>query len=451
MILTYPSPKVGIQTLGVFLLAYVVGNLLDIVQVMDGKNRLFYSNINYVRKLIAYFRFNEDIEMKIKHFYLYRLCHSIHEEHLLSDCLPSSLAHDIRLFLLTPMLKKVRFLQDESSNVTRVLVSQMTQRLVMRGEDVVRQGEIGTEMYFIYSGYLEVFVASTVQDVTALDSGNCTRVNSLKTGSFFGEKSLFSNHPRNATIKAKTFCTLYKLSRVHLESVFAHHPEWKAKVMQVVKTMYEEQEQKMKQQEKEKVTSTNSDRSQQNIGTRHKDNQFVVAGSNSKVVPAPTHAAFSLRTTSFNGHQSNNSSNTSGKNLAETIKKELEKKAATLTWIQMLRHTLWLRFYSVLYIEVESPFYRTYLIALFMALLHTSLSIPYMCTFGHNGVSEWSFNVGMVQNPMISISLYVCVSHLHHMCTYMPYRVLFHRCAMSLSILFLPMTYGLRSTLSKQP
>ncbi|KAH9158220.1 hypothetical protein AeRB84_000053 [Aphanomyces euteiches] len=70
-----------VQTLGVFLLAYVVGNLLDIVQVTEGNNRLFYSNLNYVRKLTSYFEFTEDMKSKIQHYYFYRLFHSIHEEH----------------------------------------------------------------------------------------------------------------------------------------------------------------------------------------------------------------------------------------------------------------------------------------------------------------------------------------------------------------------------------
>ncbi|OQR97338.1 Voltage-gated Ion Channel (VIC) Superfamily [Achlya hypogyna] len=357
----YPASSVeyvftiGVQTLGVFLLAYVVGNLLDIVQILDGNNRAFYSNLNYVRKFIKYFPFSAEMELKIEHFYFYRLFHSIHEEHILAHVLPPSLVADIRLFLLTPMLNKVRFFQDEhpSSNVTRVLVSQMTQVLVTRGELVCRQNEIGVEMYFVFSGCLEVYVMLPGQTPTSLIMDNRSKglkVNEILAGAFFGEKSLFSDQPRNASIEAKTFCTLYRLSRKHLESVFAQHPEWKAKVMTIVNQMYVEQENKMRQDKAKSMTKPSS---------------FAHTATSPK-------SQLSLLTPS---------------------REDLRK---TVSWWRKQAHKL-------LYVEVQSPVYNTYLTVLCLSLLYIAVSIPYVLTFGNEGLSSGVFVMFMIFNVVTDV------------------------------------------------
>ncbi|KDO24719.1 hypothetical protein SPRG_10253 [Saprolegnia parasitica CBS 223.65] len=343
-----------VQTLGVFLLAYVVGNLLDIVQILDGNNRAFYSNLNYVRKFIKYFSFSPEMELKIAHFYFYRLFHSIHEEHILAKCLPPSLVADIRVFLLTPMLNKVPFFQDEhaDSNVTRVLVSQMTQLLVTRGELVCRQGEVGVEMYFVFSGCLDVFMmldglvpVCSIKD-NLVSKG--TKVNEIHAGAFFGEKSLFCYMPRNATIEARTFCTLYKLSRKHLESVFAQHPKWKAKVMLIVNEIYAEQELKMREDQA---------RAEAKVATTPHVLQRPIATSKSML-------------------------------LLRASKDEIIR---TVSRSQQLLKKL-------VHIEVQSSMYIRYLTVLCISLLYIALSIPYALTFGNEGLSTGIFVVYMILN-----------------------------------------------------
>ncbi|EQC29465.1 hypothetical protein SDRG_12713 [Saprolegnia diclina VS20] len=345
-----------VQTLGVFLLAYVVGNLLDIVQILDGNNRAFYSNLNYVRKFIKYFPFSPEMELKIAHFYFYRLFHSIHEEHILAQCLPPSLVADIRLYLLTPMLNKVPFFQDEhaDSNVTRVLVSQMTQLLVTRGELVCRQNEVGVEMYFVFSGCLDVFVmldglepVSSIKD-NLINKG--TKVNEIHAGAFFGEKSLFSYMPRNATIEARTFCTLYKLSRKHLESVFAQQPEWKAKVMAIVSEIYAEQELKMREDQARALAKVETA---------------------PRMLHRPLDASKSML-------------------LLRASKDEI------IRTVSLSRQLL----AKLVHIEVQSPIYTRYLTVLCFSLLYIALSIPYALTFGNEGLSTGTFIVYMVLNVL---------------------------------------------------
>ncbi|RHY01209.1 hypothetical protein DYB36_000253 [Aphanomyces astaci] len=360
-----------VQTIGVFLLAYVVGNLLDIVQVMEGNNREFFSNLNYVRKLIKYFDFTPDVQAKIQHFYFYRLFHSIHEEHVLAHCLAPSLVADIRLFLLTPMLNKVPFFRDENANstVTRSLVRLLSQILVTRGEVVCRQNEIGVEMYFIFTGCLEVFVATTASAVSDgfHEVGSPHRglkVNELQAGSFFGEKSLFSDQPRNASIQAKTFCTLYRLSRKHLESVFVQHPEWKGKVMDIVSVIYEKQQAKIDQDKQEKARVES-----EGVGRATNSHQSQYDDHDHRTNNGRFHRILGGRQSASKGDSDDHAAATGAATSSST--------SALQSWMHRTLNQLKL-------VEVQSPFYTRYLNFLSVSLLYTALSVPYFVTFGRD-------------------------------------------------------------------
>ncbi|KAG9412706.1 hypothetical protein AC1031_015607 [Aphanomyces cochlioides] len=333
-----------VQTTGVFLLAYIVGNLLDIARVVEGSQRLFYRNLNYVRKLTQYFKFTDDIRSKIEHFYFYNLSHSIHEEHVLTECLPPSLVADIRLLLLTPILNKVPFFHESvaSANVLRSLVRQFTQVLVTRHEVVCRQFEFGVEMYIVFAGSLGVYIAPKVENDSSTQlfdqsASKGVKVAELQAGSIFGERSLFWNEPRSATIEAKTFCTLYKLSRTHLDSVFAHHPEWKAKVIQIAQARQREQTAKAGEETK-KYESVASEAGRQSL-------RDEISGARS----------------------------------SGTSRLDIEpiKTPDIKTWIGNAKKVLFAT-------PVQSPFYCAYLRILCWSMFFVALRIPYILTFGYN-------------------------------------------------------------------
>ncbi|CAK5068782.1 unnamed protein product [Aphanomyces euteiches] len=272
---------------GVFLFSYVVGNLSDIVKVVDGNNRVFYAKLSTLRLFLQRYSFPPAIDARVRHFFFYQSFHSIHQEPLLATCLPPSLLTDTRMCLLKPMLDQVNFLQTEdakSAHAIRMLVSLLVQEIVPRGKMVCKQGETGLEMYFVYTGILDVLVnQSTNAAGPSLPTGRQTKpaqlrrvsklvvsmmrkwsatqttadramnlgemgakssimvkVNEILPGSYFGEASLFSDKPRNANIQARTFCTVYTLSRQHLNAVFQLHPTWKEDVLRIVHSHHNE-------------------------------------------------------------------------------------------------------------------------------------------------------------------------------------------------------------------
>jgi len=95
------------------------------------------------------------------------------------------------------------------------------------GDLIVRQGDVTEEMYFICRGEVDV-----------LDSDNQV-VSQLKDGNFFGEIGLLLATGRIASVRAKTPCDLFVLSKTDFSRILRDHPQFGESIMQIAKERYD--------------------------------------------------------------------------------------------------------------------------------------------------------------------------------------------------------------------
>jgi len=98
------------------------------------------------------------------------------------------------------VLAKVPLFHGTGALFQHDLALHLEPRLRAAGEDIVRKGEPGHEMFFIARGEVEI-----------LDGAHLLRT--LRAGSFFGERSLLLEEPRSATVRARTDCDLLVLDK----------------------------------------------------------------------------------------------------------------------------------------------------------------------------------------------------------------------------------------------
>ncbi|RLN98549.1 hypothetical protein BBJ28_00025523, partial [Nothophytophthora sp. Chile5] len=240
-------------TTGFFLFAYVIGNFSDMIELNNAEHREFNAKLGSVRRLLAHFALPTALENKVKMYFFFKRFHSITQEAVLERYLPPSLMTDIRLLSLRVVIEKAPFLGKMDAPITRMLVSQFVQVLVLKDDYVYQYGDDGTNMFFVFAGILVALVPRSQQKKTAaswrgpvsrIESGPLDplqKVSDISAGDFFGENALFSDTPRTSFVRSKTSCILYSLSRHSLNMVFELFPDWRNRVLQSVKVQQKQQ------------------------------------------------------------------------------------------------------------------------------------------------------------------------------------------------------------------
>jgi CRP-like cAMP-binding protein len=82
---------------------------------------------------------------------------------------------------------------------------------------VVREGEPGASLFVVVSGLLDVFKQT--------EDGEARKVGLLAPGQVFGEWSLLTGAPRNATVTAAVETGLIEIDKSRLEPILNRHPE----------------------------------------------------------------------------------------------------------------------------------------------------------------------------------------------------------------------------------
>lgn len=89
---------------------------------------------------------------------------------------------------------------------------------VLAGQIIFLEGEIGAEMYVLLQGRVEISVEGRPLD-------------SLSSGSIFGEMALVENYPRSATATAATDCVLLTLDCARFKELVRQSPDFAVHVM----------------------------------------------------------------------------------------------------------------------------------------------------------------------------------------------------------------------------
>lgn len=84
------------------------------------------------------------------------------------------------------------------------------------GSVIFAEGEVGTEMYVIQSGSVEIF-----KKVKEVDK----HISTLEKGDFFGEMSILEEVPRTATARAKTDVELVRINQTTFDEMLRHNGE----------------------------------------------------------------------------------------------------------------------------------------------------------------------------------------------------------------------------------
>ncbi|RLN71005.1 hypothetical protein BBJ28_00002501 [Nothophytophthora sp. Chile5] len=116
------------------------------------------------------------------------------------------------LFCEEMMPKKMPFLAGCSAEFVHDLYLRMSVQCYLPGEDIISQGDYGSDMFFLFAGHAQVLVG-------------LAKVATFGPNSCFGEFSIANpRKPRLATIQALDFCETHCVNREQILRVLVCHP-----------------------------------------------------------------------------------------------------------------------------------------------------------------------------------------------------------------------------------
>ena len=123
-------------------------------------------------------------------------------------------------------LRGVDFLTTLPDESLARLASLCQSRLYMAGEEIIRQGEAGHELFVVESGEVAVLLGR--------GGGSVAEVARLGPGKFFGEMSLMTGAPRAATIQAMRDCELCVVDKPAFQEILAAAPHLAERITEVL-------------------------------------------------------------------------------------------------------------------------------------------------------------------------------------------------------------------------
>ena len=125
------------------------------------------------------------------------------------------------------ILSGVKILQDLDVEIIRDIACHTQIEKFETGDMIVKSGEVGSRIYFIFEGKVEVQIPDIQGDIKS-------RI-LLKKGEVVGEISLLINSNYSADIEALTKTTAFYLDRDHFKELIERHPDF-AEVMSQLMT-----------------------------------------------------------------------------------------------------------------------------------------------------------------------------------------------------------------------
>ncbi|HOJ52736.1 MAG TPA: cyclic nucleotide-binding domain-containing protein [Syntrophales bacterium] len=210
-----------VQIIGVGMFGYIVGNVATLVVNIDAARARFYARLEEVRNYMRIKRIPPSLQNRIKNYYryLWETRHGISDAEFLS-LLPKTIRTEVALFLNRDILEKVSVFKEADEVFIREVIEELEPMVFLPGDFIIRQGEHGDSMYFLNTGSVEVIVDERTVAV-------------LAEGSAFGEMALIKNVKRNASVRALSYCDVYKLSKNSFDHLRRKYPEFDRQVSEI--------------------------------------------------------------------------------------------------------------------------------------------------------------------------------------------------------------------------
>jgi hypothetical protein len=218
--------------LGASTYAFMIGNIASLISKLDSAKISFWNRIEAANKYLRYKKVPEDLNERIRKYYEYTWAkhRGLIQDLFLAD-LPDSLRLEALQYIAKDLLKKVPIFQFSSQHLKNILLTSLKLKIYPPDSIIVKEGELGNEIYFLTSGTAEIITSDEKLYAT------------LNDGDYFGEISLLLGEKRTASVKALSFCEILLLTKEKFTQIKKEYPELKEVLKKISSSRTTETEQ----------------------------------------------------------------------------------------------------------------------------------------------------------------------------------------------------------------
>ncbi|KAG6449702.1 hypothetical protein O3G_MSEX006178 [Manduca sexta] len=192
--------------------ALFLGHATNLIQSLDSSRRQYREKVKQVEEYMAYRKLPREMRQRITEYFEHRYQGKFFDEEVILGELSEKLREDVINYNCRSLVASVPFFANADSNFVSDVVTKLRYEVFQPGDIIIKEGTIGSKMYFIQEGIVDIVMA------------NGEVATSLSDGSYFGEICLLTNARRVASVRAETYCNLFSLSVDHFNAVLDQYP-----------------------------------------------------------------------------------------------------------------------------------------------------------------------------------------------------------------------------------
>ncbi|XP_055882984.1 potassium/sodium hyperpolarization-activated cyclic nucleotide-gated channel 4-like isoform X4 [Biomphalaria glabrata] len=192
--------------------ALFLAHTTALIHSFDTSRRLYNDKFKQVEEYMIYRKLPRSLRQRITDYYEHRYQGKMFDEETILSELNECLKHEVVNHNCRSLVASVPFFTNADPSFVSEVVSKLKFEVYQPGDYIIKEGTMGTKMFFIQEGIVDIITA---------DGEVAT---SLSDGSYFGEICLLTNARRVASVRAETYACLYSLAVEHFNSVLDRYP-----------------------------------------------------------------------------------------------------------------------------------------------------------------------------------------------------------------------------------
>ncbi len=209
---------VFICVFGSIFLAVLFGNVSLLLAKINNKYTAYNSRVRELEAKLT----QRNIPLYLKNRVLEYLDYcwrkqKIYDELLDFSELSAPLQRECLIYLHKDVIINVPLFSHLESNEILTIIQKLKTEIYMPEDLIIREGELGNQMYFLIEGVVEVIIKAKKKKGGIF----------LTKGAYFGEIALISQSRRTSSVKAADFCILEVFSKKHYENLKYDFPSKK--------------------------------------------------------------------------------------------------------------------------------------------------------------------------------------------------------------------------------